>query len=75
MTQQTAMREGVCDVCQKPRLVTRAEVTGIETFACDECRGVFEPCGHCGGETLEDCRMLCPVFVGAIMEPCHGEAP
>lgn len=36
-------REAACDCCERtvPRhQVSRCWVTGIETFACDECRGV-----------------------------------
>lgn len=32
---------GECDCCgRSPLVLTRCWVTGIETFACDECRGV-----------------------------------
>lgn len=34
----------------------------------------FEPCGHCGGETVEECNFLCPVFHRPD-RACHGEAP
>lgn len=67
--------ETYCDVCQKRRPTTRSFVTGIETFACDECSGTFEPCGHCGGETMDECNFRCPIFDGELIEPCHGEAP
>jgi hypothetical protein len=31
---------GECDCCAKPnRVLHRGEVTGIETYACAECRG------------------------------------
>jgi len=29
----------VCDCCDKPAKVTRVNYAGIETFACDACRG------------------------------------
>jgi hypothetical protein len=28
-----------CDCCGKPGILARCFVTGIETFACEECRG------------------------------------
>lgn len=28
-----------CDCCGKLRKLTRTDYAGIETFACDECRG------------------------------------
>ena len=34
----------------------------------------FEPCSHCGGETIEECNFLCPIHDGRLSEPCHGES-
>ena len=33
-----------------------------------------EPCSHCGGETIEECKFKC--FGNGTGEwPCHGEQP
>jgi hypothetical protein len=35
--------KGECDCCARQRVLTRCwTTTGLETFACDECRGVEE---------------------------------
>jgi hypothetical protein len=34
------MKLGSCDVCDKTGWLSRAWVTGIETYACEECSGV-----------------------------------
>jgi hypothetical protein len=53
---------GDCDVCEKPdRTLTRCIVSGIETLACDECRGVenvepmdtFEPIADAANRVLK----------------------
>lgn len=63
------MATGSCDVCDAQNVRTsRCDVTGIETYACDECRG--EPprrcetnkcdpggeCMSCGAVNGEICR-------------------
>lgn len=32
-------QRGECDCCGKRRLLSRCWPSGIETYACDECRG------------------------------------
>lgn len=34
---------GTCDVCDKRATITQCLAAGIETWACDKCRGIDEP--------------------------------
>ena len=40
-TTTTSKPRGTCDVCERQHVpISRCWATGIETFACDECRGI-----------------------------------
>lgn len=52
--------KGACDVCEAADVeLSRAWVTGIETFACSKCRGVeedeppFFECPDCGKDIAD----------------------